>query len=214
MDELKFDKEIKRKLEESKDFYNPQALNAKEKIWSEVQKGKSNNRQKMLIRILSAACILLLLISSILSISLHRTNNLKTEIAEQNRVSQLKYNQISLQLNNKNSSISQNKIDTVFIKKTKIVQQPVIITKTLTDTVYLREVVYQYVNQKKDSVLPEKTIEIENVPSLSDKSPYNTEFRIINTKSEPKQNKQKLRIRLLNIRNEEAKAPSELSLKL
>jgi hypothetical protein len=211
MDKHKLDTDIKELFENSKNYYGPLAREAKSRIWNTIQNNAQEKFNTPLVKILTIACILLIMFSSILSVSLFNSRRTFQNLAE------LHKELIEKPLENKTNS-PEEKIytaDTVFITKVKFVDRPVAITRTLTDTVYLKEIVYvpennlQTTNNHKeynDDFVFEKSIEdtliytsevfIQNLSAKQPAKERKINFRIFNTRENTHTEQKKFAIEL------------------
>lgn len=141
---------IKNAVEESKDFYDSEALEAKERIWNAVRPRKKVI--PLFYRLAAVASILLLLFLSIATYSTLKYKSKVNQLVKTN--TQLKLDKQSLAKKNEtNSASNQQKPDTVFIEK-KITQlKPIVTTEKLIDTVFIKQIVYveKKVNSTKNS---------------------------------------------------------------
>lgn len=130
---------FKSTVESNQDFYNEQADNAKLLIWQTVQKGVNKNSSRYLIISLSAACVCLIALSSILWLKLQSATNIYQPVA----TSSLKFSHKQNIESSSTKAITQNKSDkkqdTVYIYKQQIFYQPIETTLYKTDTVFITE---------------------------------------------------------------------------
>jgi len=144
METHNIDSKIKRVVEESVNFYDSEADLAKERIWKQVRLRKQVNISLILLRLLVAACILLFFSTSVISVSYYRIKNSLKTVAEANSTLMNKTNafyQKALIINEPLNAQEIKITDTIYIEKKVMVSQPVIVTKQVIDTVYVRQIV-------------------------------------------------------------------------
>lgn len=181
MENHNIDSLFRKAINESQDFYDSQANKSKERIWTNIPLQKQP--KPLLFRLLVAACILLFIGTSLLSISNFRAQKTINTLVESNGLLRNKAT-----INIKNASINNQSTlaadvqttDTVYVEKEVIVAKPVTTIKHITDTVYIQQLVYVEKEQAPDSI-----IALENRPpvdSLIHNAPvlYETEIVISN----------------------------------
>lgn len=194
----KIDSFFRKSINESEDFYETEANVAKERIWKQVQHRKKKLVIPLFFRLLAAACVLLLISTSILFVS-----NLKS----QKRIEALAKSNTDLknkvELNTKNELIQNESLiaaniithDTVFIEKQVVVTKPIVLKERITDTVYIQQIEY---NEKEIS--PESIMAIENnIPADSTyeitTDAYETKILISNTAAFKKEKRKKIQFK-------------------
>ena len=215
MDSKNIDQAIKNIVDNAEGFYDKQASVVQEKIWQRVQSQRKKRNGLMLIRSLAAACILLLIVSSVLFISLRNTKKTVSMQAELNRNLAHKvalYNQNIQNSTEPEKPAKINLTDTVYIVKKETVLKPIETVRKVVDTVYVRQVVY---TEKEASPESQKIIahknETEQEISEAQKV-YNTEIFIRGNEQEPKQKGKKFRIRFGGNSNQTANDDGTLAL--
>jgi hypothetical protein len=198
METNKLDSFFRKSINESEDYYNIEANNAKERIWNQVRHKKKMLVIPIFFRLLAAACILLFISTSILFVlnlkSLNRINTLvelNTEM--ENKAAIQSKNEII-----KNELLraeNQHLPDTVFIEKIVSVAKPVIQKIRITDTVYVPQVVYV-----EKEAIPEFIVASENTilaDSIIQKTTgnYETEILISNNEDIKKEKQKKFKLK-------------------
>ena len=155
METHKIDLIIKKAINESENFYDSEANNAKERIWNHVQLQKQNVSKPILFRLLVAASILLFISLSIISISNIRNRNTINTLVELNRElrneATIKNKKFSIKKETL-STTKVNKHDTIYIEKKVVEYIPLVATKQITDTVYIQQIVYVEKEQNPTSL--------------------------------------------------------------
>lgn len=210
------DSEIKRILEESKDFYDPRADMAKDRIWSEIQKNRPVRKQTILIRILAIACVLLSIFSSVLMDSLSASRKSLNSLTQKSKASEDLLNEEVIQLNRQIAVLNQKENDTVVItkKEREIVYRPQIKREIITDTVYVRELVYLEADTKEAPSQFSEARALSYNTVYHDTLLYNTEFKIKQSNTKPQKLKRKFNIRFINVQHEVESEPYAISMKL
>ncbi|HEX3009698.1 MAG TPA: hypothetical protein VHO90_18985 [Bacteroidales bacterium] len=153
--------------------------------------------------LMAAACIVLLMLSSFLTISLLRTQKSVNNQAQIIRkLSQQPSSSVASIKTRKDTEVVQ-RTDTVYIAKEKIVTIPVEITKLKADTIYIDQVIY--VEKGKSAEQAKDVTEPLNVESEAEPKPSRTNTQIYISDSEnQKQGKtRKLKLRLGGEKNQE-----------
>ena len=126
MDKHKLDSDIKALFEHTNNYYEALALEGKSRVWDKVQHRNSKKYSALLVRVLAIACILLLLITSGLYVTLLNSKKTNQKLAEKNSKNESQLSSLKIQ----SSSEQIHTTDTVFVTKKEYVNQPVIVTKT------------------------------------------------------------------------------------
>jgi transcriptional regulator of met regulon len=198
METHNIDSIIKKVIDESVNYYAPEADLAKERIWKKVQFQKRGNISLVLLRLLVAACILLFLSTSVISISYFRTKKSIKTLAQLNctLINNAKaHDKIALEMNESVYTPYFKSNDTIYIEKKVTVSKPVIITKQVTDTVYVRQIVYVKNEQTPELLTKNENsfysdYNIQNSPAL-----YETKILISNNESNKQERRKKIQIR-------------------
>lgn len=217
METNKLDSFFRKSINESEDHYNIEANNAKERIWNQVRHKKKMLVIPLFFRLLAAACIFLLISTSILFLL-----NLKTEKKIDALVALNTELENKVAINNTNSLIKNeseiasklNSADTVFIEKTVVITKPVIQKERITDTVYIPQIVYV-----EKEISPESVIVFENIiPADSSiqkiSGNYETEILISNNEDIKKEKQKKFKLKFGGNQNPGSDGTIALSSKL
>jgi hypothetical protein len=144
MEPDKIDFVVKKAINESENFYDSEANSAMERIWNQVQLQRQNKHTSLFFRLLVAACILLFISTSVISIlNINARNKINTLVAL-NRVLKNKattYYKDSTITQESVTSAHVNSSDTVYIKKIVAVNKPIVTIKQTTDTIYITQIV-------------------------------------------------------------------------
>ncbi len=210
MDKQSIDSDIRKLLEESVDYYDAQANEAKDRIWGEIQKSGQKNQPALLVRILAIACTLLILISTGLSVLYFRSNRIVLAMKEHNA----QMNNYNIKLLEKQLSDEQKRTDTIVITQKEYIDKPVFITEKVVDTIYMKETVYVPVEVPADSgtVLKPETFAYE--ASMDDTLSYTSEVIIRNMNNRRPAKNRKMKFRLFDFEDEAKNVPVRLSLDL
>jgi hypothetical protein len=198
METHNIDSIIRKTIQESNDFYDAEANDAKEKIWNHIQMQQQKPKQPILNRLMLAACLLLFIGISVLLISNMQARKKIMALTEIN--SSLKNEADANRKNkfNKNEPIiTANKVshDTLYIEKKIIVPVPLITTKKYTDTVYIKQIVYVEKEQMQETpTVYESTYQKDSV-LYTDKRNYKTEILISNNETLKKEKREKIKFK-------------------
>ena len=217
METNKLDSVFKKSINESEDYYETEANNAKDRIWSQVQHENKKKTLPLLFRLMVAACILLFISTSILVVSNIGTQNKIDALVELNTDMKNKAD-----LNAENELINKelliaaklNSTDTVFIEKEVLVTKSIVQKEIIIDTVFIQQIVYV-----EKEILPEAFIAIENSIPIDSTyqiitNNYKTEILIKNTKTQKKENNKKFKLKFGGNQNSSNDGTIALSSKL
>jgi hypothetical protein len=151
METNSIDSIFRKAIEHSADFYDSEAEKVKERIWSQVQPNRTISSGIVLIRILAAACVLLVICTTILSVYFM---DAKKTIQALNLNNQKLKKDFDLyvqktdnqQLSTRNSHFQSS--DTLVIERKVIIYKPVVEKERIIDTVFVR----QQVDMEKEKV--------------------------------------------------------------
>lgn len=189
---------IKKAIDESANFYDIEANKAKEKIWKHVQLQKQNHHRPILIRSLVAACILLFISTSVISLSLIKTKKTIKTLVELNNTLKdytIESNQNTLTKKEPVIAANANSPDTVFIEKNVVVSKPVIITKQIIDTVFIRQIVYVEKEQAQETLTAIENSYPTDSIFQSNANNYETEILISNNEKVKREKGKKIQIK-------------------
>ncbi len=182
METNNIDSAIKKAVDESAGFYNDYANEAKDRIWKQIQTPEKKRQGLFLVYSLSAACVVLLIISAVLGLMLL---NSEKNISYRSGLScNFKVTDINKQICRTTTEKTDIVVpDTVFIIKKEIVSQPVEIISHVTDTVYIPQIIYKNNEIENDPVVIREP-DIKTVPEIRKEDPVNgREILISNSNS-------------------------------
>ena len=152
MEKHKIDSLIKNAINESDNFYDSEAVNAKERIWNQIQPQKQV--KQLFPWLLAAASILLFVGLSVVTFYNIKYKATINTLVESNTLlkNNLLLNKQNLLANKEVIGASERQItDTIYIEKKVIEYKPLVTTKHITDTVYVKQIVY--VEKEQDASL-------------------------------------------------------------
>ena len=204
METKKIDSLFRKSVNESQDYFETEADDAKSRIWSQVQQKNKKKAMPMLYRLLVAACILFFISTSVLMVS-HLQTQKKIEalvVSNANLKSKVATNSQSISIK-KASPIAENSnvTDTVYVEKKVTVTKSIIEKQRITDTVYIKQMVYA-----TKETPPEMIAAIENDVATdstfqNSSDNYKTEILIKNTKNLKKEKNKKFKFKFGGNRN-------------
>ncbi len=188
------DSAIQKAIHESEDFYSLEANSAKDRIWNNIQIKKQNHPKLIFFRLLSAACILLFIgITAFTVIVINYRNKINTLI-EVNKTLKLEANKNISKLKQLGSTeINEN--DTIFIREKILVSQPLVITKNITDTVYVQQITYIEKDPTNESTTLNQSKNPLDLALQTTENIYKTEIFISNNEPLKQEKKNRFRIR-------------------
>jgi len=154
MDKHKLDSHFKKAIEESGGFYDNEANSAKERVWKQMKTKKK--AIPLFYRILAVASVLLLIFLSISTYSNLQYKSTIDKLVETNKQLKAEKKDYKNSYNSRLAEVKQ-RIDTVFIEKKIAEPKPIVTTKFITDTVYIKEIVYI---EKENNTKPNSESEI------------------------------------------------------
>ena len=194
--ENNIDKVFRETIKRSAEFYDPIAENVKHKIWSQVQIKDNVSPWIIHYRSLVAACLLLLLTTSVMSIAFMRSRTQIRSLTEANN--KLKKNNtyyLSMESGQKNIAVANRISDTVYIETKTIVQKLDIITQRDTDTIFLNKPIFV---EKESAPLKESVVgnkpQTDTVIRIEARE-HETNFLISNNEMVKQDKGKKIRIR-------------------
>jgi hypothetical protein len=186
MDTQNIDSEIKKVIDGSADYYNIEAAKAKERIWKQVQAQKQRYPKLLIVRSLVAACILLFIITSVMSISLINAKKSMKALVESNSIlidKSTANNQKNLIKENAAIPAKVNSTDTIYVERKEIVSKPIELRKQVIDTVYIKQIVYIEKEPTPESLAANVNSITANPTFQETSTNYNTEVLISNNES-------------------------------
>lgn len=217
MENHNIDSIFKKAINESEDYYDQEAANAKERIWNQIQPHKKTHIKPLLFRLLAAACILLFISTSVIFIWNYNTQNRINRLVELNNKleKQAARNNITTIINNE-PIISETIIssDTVYLEKKVIVTKPIIRTQRITDTVYIQQIVYVEKEQAPQRIATfENEVPLDSVQQQSTTN-YGTEIIISNNDPVKSKKRNKMRFKFGGNKDHSSKGTLALTSKL
>lgn len=206
METNNIDSKFKNIISENQDFYNSQADAAKNNIWAGISTKKKKKTSTFLIYSLSAACIALLLLSTVLGISLLNYKNY-TQQTPLNLETAKNHSEYFLRKRPIYKTNTEITTDTVFLTRTEIINQPVEITNTIIDTVFINQIEYIEISTQIDNYVIEENLQLPN----NQYDNYNSTEVLINN-SEAKEDNEKPKLRFRFGRNNNQSGNSSLAL--
>ncbi len=185
METNKIDFIVKKAINESENYYDSKANSAKERIWNQVQLQSSDKNTSHFFRLLVAACILLFISTSVVSIlNMNARNRIKILVALNSALKN------KATMNYKDSSIAEetvksanvNSSDTAYIRNVAAVIKPVVTIQQTTDTVFLNQIVY--VEKEQAPELLATTDKNTSTDSIYQKIAVKNETEILIVKNE------------------------------
>ena len=195
MEKHKIDSLIKKALNEADNFYDSEAINAKERIWNHIHHKKQ--AKPMVPWLLAAASILLFVGLSVLTFYNIKYKATINSLVESNT---LLKNDLSISKENlltKKETMATDYmqiIDTIYIEKKIVEYKPVVATKHITDTVYIKQIVY--VEKEPDANLITANENSSSADSSSKTIENNYESDIIISSNEAIEKKKSKKIRI------------------
>lgn len=211
METHNIDSSVKKIVDGSADYYDADANAAKGRIWKNVQRREQGHKNMFLLRTLAAACILLLLITSAITVSLLSTKKTVKSLSEMNRAllqNSIRKDHILLSAKEPVARADNNIRDTVYIEKKVPVPEPVIKTIKVVDTVYVRQIVYVEKEHTPDDLAAVTERSVSDSGTQIKAGNYETVFLI----GDHETDKPKKRIRLLFRLGENKDQPVDRSL--
>lgn len=148
MEKQNLDALFKKAIDESANFYDDKARPAKERVWNQVKTKKK--AIPLFYRMLAVASVLLLIFLSVSTYSNLQYKSTIDKLVETNK--QLKADQQNYQnIDQSRLAALKQSIDTVFVEKKTAKAEPIVQTKFITDTIYIKEIVYI---EKEKSIKP------------------------------------------------------------
>ena len=196
MKKHKIDSLIKNAVNESDNFYDSEAINAKERIWNHIQPQKQV--KPLFPWLLAAASILLFVGLSVVTFYNIKYKSTINTLVESNT---LLKNDLSISKQNlltKKETVAtayRQTTDTVYIEKKIVEYKALVTTQRITDTVYVKQIVY--VEKEQDANL----IAVNENSSSSDSSSkiiednYQSDIIISSNDAIEKKKSKKMRIK-------------------
>ncbi len=198
METNNIDSIIKKAIEASGNFYGVEANKSKDKIWKHVQRQKQSHPRLILLRFLTASCILLLISTSVITISLVKTKKSMKTLVEVNSILKKKAT-----VNNQNTSAEKkpvtaanvNSPDTIYIEKIRTASKPVIKTIQVVDTVYVKQIVYVEKEQHPELLTTNENSMVMDSTYQKNTNNYETNILISNRESVKQEKRKRIQIK-------------------
>lgn len=196
METHKIDSLIKNALKDSEDFYDSDAIDAKKRVWSQVQTQKQ--RKPLSLRLLAAASILLFIGMSAIMISNMRYKSTINALVESNTDLEKE-----LLINKQNSITEMEAVaasysstpDTIYVEKKIIEVKPLITTKYITDTVYIKQIVYVEKETDANLLTGDETASSPELISKPSEFNYQSEILISSSDAVKKEKGRKFKLK-------------------
>lgn len=197
MEKHKIDSLIKNALNESDNFYDSEAINAKERIWNHVQPQKE--AKPLFPWLLAAASILLFVGLSVVTFYNIKYKATINTLVESNT---LLKNDLSISKQNlltKKETVTtayRQTTDTIYIEKKIVEYKPLVTTQHITDTVYVKQIVYVEKEQDTKFVAVNENEPSSDSSSIAIEDNYQSDIIISSNETVEKKKSRKLRIKI------------------
>ncbi|HPE56458.1 MAG TPA: hypothetical protein P5514_01350 [Bacteroidales bacterium] len=195
-----FDDQIRKMIIDSADHFGRESENSKERIWQHVQLKKEKRVALLWFRALAAACLLLLLVTSILVVSkVKNDNRLKTlVIANSSLEDQIYTMQQEVSTKPEVAIVSKASVpDTIYVEKTITVAQPSIKTEFITDTVYVDRTIYvEKENTQEMIAVNDPPSTVDTITQIMEANDHEKQIIIRNNSNQKQAKIRKLKIKL------------------
>jgi|GEM_PF-2090703 len=217
MDTHKIDSIFRKAVEQSTNFYDAEAEKAKEKIWQQILPNRKVITMPLLIRSLAAACILLLVCTTAISVSLIKAKKTIQVLAEANQ--SLK-NDLDVQgkktvaMQTPEPQASVHSTDTLYIEKEVVVYQQVVEKESVVDTVFVEQLVYAGQTQNPETAVAANSKDETDSGNQSSMQVQEKEIMISNNESLKLEKRKRFQIRFGGEKNQEDNVPLAFTVKL
>ena len=189
---------FKKTVDESANFYDIEANQAKGRIWKHVQTQKENRPSLVLIRLLAAACILLLISTSVATLSFIKAKRSMRTLVEANNT--LMKNATasppnSFAVKEPMTAARSNSTDTIYIEKKVVVSKPVLKTIQVVDTVYVKQIEYVEKEHSPELLTANEHSLVPDSQGQKKEKLYETEILIRNNESIKPKKRKKLQLK-------------------
>ena len=196
MEKHKIDSLIKNAVNESDNFYDSEAINAKERIWNNIQ---SQKQVKPLFPwLLAAASILLFVGLSVVTFYNIKYKSTINTLVESNT---LLKNDLSISKQNlltKKETVAtayRQTTDTVYIEKKIVEYKALVTTQRITDTVYVKQIVYVEKEQDANLIAVNENSPSSDSSSKAIEDNYQSDIIISSNDAIEKKKSKKMRIK-------------------
>ncbi|MDN3642250.1 hypothetical protein QWY87_06035 [Lutimonas halocynthiae] len=213
MEEHKIDSLVKKALNESGNFYDAEAIKAENRIWNQIH--PQQQVKPLYIRFLAAASILLFIGLSAVTFYNMKQKSAINELVESNVL--LKKDLMIYKQNlltNKETMAASYKLanDTIYIEK-KVLQKPLVTTQYITDTVYIKQIIYVEKEPEANLITVNDTSSSLDSSSIRIKNNYQSDIIISNNESAKKKKPKKMKIKFGGNRSQNRKGTLALTTK-
>jgi hypothetical protein len=217
METNNIDSIFRKAVEQSPDFYEAEAERSKEKIWKQLQSNRKVIAMPLLIRSLVAACVLLILCTTAISVSLIKAKKTIQTLAEANN--SLKndlevHGKTTVALQTPVQQASVQTTDTLYIEKEVIVYQQVVEKERVVDTVFVEQLLYVGQRQNPETAVAAKSNAETDSGYQSSMQVQEKEIMISNNESLKLEKRKRFQIRLGGGKNQEDNVPLAFTVKL
>ena len=196
MKKHKIDSLIKNAVNESDNFYDSEAINAKERIWNHIQPQKQV--KPLFPWLLAAASILLFVGLSVVTFYNIKYKSTINTLVESNT---LLKNDLSISKQNlltKKETVAtayRQTTDTVYIEKKIVEYKALVTTQRITDTVYVKQIVYIEKEQDANLIAVNENSSSSDSSSKAIEDNYQSDIIISNNDAIEKKKSKKMRIK-------------------
>ena len=196
MEKHKIDSLIKNAINESDNFYDSEAINAKERIWNQIQPQKQV--KPLFPWLLAAASILLFVGLSVVTFYNIKYKSTINTLVESNT---LLKNDLSISKQNlltKKETVAaayRQTTDTVYIEKKIVEYKALVTTQRITDTVYVKQIVYVEKEQDANLIAVNENSSSSDSSSKTIEDNYQSDIIISSNDAIEKKKSKKMRIK-------------------
>ena len=213
MEEHKIDSLLKKVLNESENFYDAEALKAENRVWNQIHPQKQE--KPLFIRFLAAASILLFIGLSAVTFYNMKHRSVINELVESNvllKKDLMIYKQNLLTKKETMAASYKPPTDTIYIEK-KVFQKPQITTQHITDTVYIKQIIYVEKQPEANSITVNDTSSSLDSSRTRIKNNYQSDIIISNNEFLKKKKQKKMKIKFGGNRSQNRKGTLALTTK-
>lgn len=213
MEKHKIDSLVKKALNESDNFYDSEATKAQNRIWNQIHLQKQE--KPLYIRFLAAASILLFIGLSTVTFYNMKHKSAINELVESNvllKKDLLIYKQNLLAKKETMAASYEPVTDTIYIEK-KIPQKPLVTTQYVTDTVYIKQIIYVEKEPDAGLIAVNETSSSLDSSSIKIENNYLSDIIISNNEPIDKKKAKKMKIKFGGNRSQIRKGTLALTTK-
>jgi len=196
MEKNKLDSLIKNALNESDNFYDTEAIDAKERIWNHIQPQKQV--KPLFPWLLAAASILLFVGLSVVTFYNIKYKSTINSLVESNTLLKNDLSKSKQNLLLKKETVTtayRQKTDTIYIEKKIVEYKPFVTTQHITDTVYVKQIVYVEKERDTNLVVVNENASSSESSTNSIESNYQSDIIINSKEVVEKKKSKKIRIK-------------------